>query len=1568
MSFPKRMKLRTFAVLFCIITFTTLLFTYTFRDPSFYFFKHAFRLPDNFFTKGLCACRHCITDLEDDLWFAEHFNQSIHPLMTRENSILSDETFKWWQWLQSERQPANFNEVVEELFQVVPDKVLYMDASPKRCRTCAVVGNSGNLKGSNYGKLIDSNEFIIRMNQAPTAGFENDVGSRTTHHIMYPESAIDLDNNTRLVLIPFKILDLQWIISALTKATIKYTYVPVMSRIKANKDKVVIYSPTFFKYVYESWLDGHGRYPSTGFLSLMLAIHICDEVSVFGFGSDKYGNWHHYWEENLLGGAFRQTGVHDGDYEYNITLALADKHKIQMFNGRLNQASTCHGMSTKKIQRNREVDGPRLRANVSLPDTMPVENPEERTVEVLSLPETVDEELLSLYFENKRSGGGPLVSVEKRGDRAILVFEDAKAAAKVLSKGNHILHNVELIVRKAAPKDRCRLLLRGVNPKTIDDMVELYVENMLGLDATDYTLYPSPARDVILIHLTHPFSKDFQSLSARISGRALDGAKVTLEQIEQPDSILVKNLHPGTTSDLLNLYFESTRGGNQRVKDVTMLSEDSAKVTFVSYESVDTVLGLQHKLENVELVVKPYFDFLQPKEPVTSHNFLTESQDNTEQNPEAVCQMETSPSTVDTANPQSSSQTAPEPLAACEAVEETAEEVMEDQSVDTDTLSSHIPITDPLKLALFQLSPLSQNIEKTHPDLTVQIKCDGVQIEGTDRQKFEQMKQTILDFVNNMAETRFTLEPERAQLLARKDVKERLQLILSQTGSPTIYSVSDCKVVVTSLSQNSANQACNILKSQLCNFSIPVDVEYEGMFYCKEWTEFLQALGFTSVKMCEHSRNIDVVTLKGMEIEKQTAIMEFLTTPIERETVISMEPGMLKYIQIHRHQLLADMDQVSILPLEEEDMCGLKIHGHAVACQMAEEVLQDVVSSICTRTITVNAPGVARFLEDTECKSILNEMESKFQVYISTKHVPWEPLPHQDIFVTAWEIMSHQNFQKISTDEELKSDSFPSAQNGASNKGLLEEAKRIMSAIDERLEESASSSDQVDNMDNFDLYTAEEPTSLADQDFDAVTAKDSLLSAGSNTTSALSLLNDGSRGLSSSLEEEAQLSLAIQYSMEQSGWSLEDEEEQLKKALELSKKMVRGTEKSLPLDQPERTIKVSLQDAIKAANTIQLVVFAGYSCDLIRVDIAFGKKVSQRQVEEKLEHRCVKNMSEYHRKCLEMIKRKHAVEIQVEGTIITVSGFKDFVTGGVWDVKLLLEKITNSVSDQEILTTVKWLQHDPGSSDTVPYSPEATVFMENAWRMKLNKVDISLDNQPHIISFEKMEEYNIASGKSVKISRKLIDSVDLGEGMAEEEYSLLSNLPEASKVDEESDEFQNVVKNFYETIQEYHSKIRIIQVEKLMNRLLYNQYKLKKASVLQRATYPQVERTLYHGTSEKSVKEICIHGFNRSFCGKNATLYGQGVYFAVNSALSVQEQYSPPNADGHKFIFVSKVLTGDFTKGCHSMKTAPLKETGDIPLRYDSVTDNITKPSMFVIFNDTQAFPEYLITCQRIHR
>lgn len=59
-----------------------------------------------------------------------------------------------------------------------------------------------------------------RMNRAPTAGYESDVGSKTTHHFVYPESYKELAENVSMILIPFKTLDLRWIVTALTTGTI----------------------------------------------------------------------------------------------------------------------------------------------------------------------------------------------------------------------------------------------------------------------------------------------------------------------------------------------------------------------------------------------------------------------------------------------------------------------------------------------------------------------------------------------------------------------------------------------------------------------------------------------------------------------------------------------------------------------------------------------------------------------------------------------------------------------------------------------------------------------------------------------------------------------------------------------------------------------------------------------------------------------------------------------------------------------------------------------------------------------------------------------------------------------------------------------------------------------------------------------------------------------------------------------------------------------------------------------------------------------------------------------------
>uniref|UniRef100_A0ABM0GYA3 Poly [ADP-ribose] polymerase n=1 Tax=Saccoglossus kowalevskii TaxID=10224 RepID=A0ABM0GYA3_SACKO len=123
------------------------------------------------------------------------------------------------------------------------------------------------------------------------------------------------------------------------------------------------------------------------------------------------------------------------------------------------------------------------------------------------------------------------------------------------------------------------------------------------------------------------------------------------------------------------------------------------------------------------------------------------------------------------------------------------------------------------------------------------------------------------------------------------------------------------------------------------------------------------------------------------------------------------------------------------------------------------------------------------------------------------------------------------------------------------------------------------------------------------------------------------------------------------------------------------------------------------------------------------------------------------------------------------------------------------------------------------------------------------------------------------------------------------------------------------------------------------------------------------ERILYHGTSSDSVGKINTGGFNRSFAGKNATYYGAGSYFAVESSYSASKTYSPvdPNT-GHKHVYHCKVLTGEFTTGSQGLLVPPSKNPNDPTDCYDSVTDNVQSPTLFVVFNDAMAYPEYHIT------
>ncbi|XP_050977095.1 protein mono-ADP-ribosyltransferase PARP14-like isoform X2 [Labeo rohita] len=151
-----------------------------------------------------------------------------------------------------------------------------------------------------------------------------------------------------------------------------------------------------------------------------------------------------------------------------------------------------------------------------------------------------------------------------------------------------------------------------------------------------------------------------------------------------------------------------------------------------------------------------------------------------------------------------------------------------------------------------------------------------------------------------------------------------------------------------------------------------------------------------------------------------------------------------------------------------------------------------------------------------------------------------------------------------------------------------------------------------------------------------------------------------------------------------------------------------------------------------------------------------------------------------------------------------------------------------------------------------------------------------------------------------------------------------------------------------------------LKIERVQNSALWRNYMIKKEELEDKNKHKNNEKLLFHGTGPDTTDQINNHGFNRSFAGMHGALYGNGTYFAVDPSYS-SKGYSKPDNKGHKRMYLARVLVGDFTQGTKGLPTPPKKSSQGVHL-YDSVTDNMNNPTMFVIFNDVQAYPEYLIT------
>ncbi|XP_053097853.1 protein mono-ADP-ribosyltransferase PARP12 [Pangasianodon hypophthalmus] len=149
----------------------------------------------------------------------------------------------------------------------------------------------------------------------------------------------------------------------------------------------------------------------------------------------------------------------------------------------------------------------------------------------------------------------------------------------------------------------------------------------------------------------------------------------------------------------------------------------------------------------------------------------------------------------------------------------------------------------------------------------------------------------------------------------------------------------------------------------------------------------------------------------------------------------------------------------------------------------------------------------------------------------------------------------------------------------------------------------------------------------------------------------------------------------------------------------------------------------------------------------------------------------------------------------------------------------------------------------------------------------------------------------------------------------------------------------------------------IQQIERIQNRALWEVFQWQKDLMKKNNTGNNVaEKQLFHGTDSKHIDAICLNNFDWRICGTHGTAYGKGSYFARDAKYS----HSYTGDSTTRCMFVCRVLVGDYTLGNSSYTRPPSKDGGDT-IFYDSCVNDVHNPSIFVVFEKHQIYPEYLI-------
>uniref|UniRef100_A0A3B3H394 Alpha-N-acetylgalactosaminide alpha-2,6-sialyltransferase 6 n=1 Tax=Oryzias latipes TaxID=8090 RepID=A0A3B3H394_ORYLA len=167
-----------------------------------------------------------------------------------------------------------------------------MDRKPLRmhCKTCSLVTSSGQLTGHRRGGEIDQSDCVIRMNDAPIKGFQQDVGQRTDVRVVAHSSLQRVLQSRQQLLNGSQVLIFWGPGSGMRRDGRGQIYntLRLMSQLLPKLRLFVISRIKMLKFD-ESFKEETGidrktsnSWLSTGWFTMAIALELCDMINVYG--------------------------------------------------------------------------------------------------------------------------------------------------------------------------------------------------------------------------------------------------------------------------------------------------------------------------------------------------------------------------------------------------------------------------------------------------------------------------------------------------------------------------------------------------------------------------------------------------------------------------------------------------------------------------------------------------------------------------------------------------------------------------------------------------------------------------------------------------------------------------------------------------------------------------------------------------------------------------------------------------------------------------------------------------------------------------------------------------------------------------------------------------------------------------------------------------------------------------------------------------------------------------------------------------------------------------------------